>query len=870
MSPQYAKNSHLILEIRKEIEKSVLVRQLKAQMTALRATISEKDAQIESMQNNLSSTTLLELSAENEEYVNEISRLTNIISQKDEALVQARREAMWNHQEIQENETGDHLRHELDRLTRGYEEVLHRLEIKNAASSAAAGHQVSNDLASVKSSGSRKRGAGKGGQRPHSTSGSSRPGSSRSGKAGKSSGGSKHTKATVDSDKNMQKVSSLNQLDPELTTFNQQFEGQKDTAKEYPPARRSPEPLTNINNEGSISKPLKDTDLDDISNRSTDIVDDIPNGGKMKIVADAMDGNMSQVMGGLPPGCKVTANYRGEGEYYKGTIVCYHESDGTYDIEFDDGDMEAHVRRDNINVIGEPPKQNDDSLENSTRQKQKQPESVTFEFPEGTRVDLISGSGDSDDKIMTGTVIKVHSDGKEFDVELDNGDIQHRVQGGRLHKSLLLANKLHTLDEKHNVTKFAVGEKVEACYRGESKWYPGVVSKVRAEGFDIEYNDGEKEFNVKEDLIRAIVVPVVETKPKEARRKTVTRKFRIGQRVEGNYRGQGKWFAGEISKVRTDGFDINYDDGEKEYNVKDDLIRAEVKVQEVYDEVNNLEPNKATGKKFSVGDRVEARYRGKSKWYPGNVGKIRSEGYDIEYDDGEKEYNVSEDLIRSLGDPGSKAQIDSDSRSNLKVGDKVEARYKRKSRWYPGVVCRVRSEGYDVDYDDGEQEINVQEDCIRRIVASGNVQHQDDVVLSKYAVGDKVEARYRGKSKWYPGVIGKVRSEGYDVEYDDGEKEYNVNEEFIRLLSESQDAMNRNDFQQTDESFRTTSESQQDDIKPPSGNTNKPKKQLATNDDLNDFLNGLGSDDDSELPDYGGLPTQDEGEGYDYGEDFED
>lgn len=32
MAPQFAKNGHLVVEIRKEIEKSVLVRQLKAQV----------------------------------------------------------------------------------------------------------------------------------------------------------------------------------------------------------------------------------------------------------------------------------------------------------------------------------------------------------------------------------------------------------------------------------------------------------------------------------------------------------------------------------------------------------------------------------------------------------------------------------------------------------------------------------------------------------------------------------------------------------------------------------------------------------------------------------------------------------------------
>ena len=38
--------------------------------------------------------------------------------------------------------------------------------------------------------------------------------------------------------------------------------------------------------------------------------------------------------------------------------------------------------------------------------------------------------------------------------------------------------------------------------------------------------------------------------------------------------------------------------------------------------------------------------------------------------------------------------------------------------------------------------------------------------------GDKVEARFRGKLRYYPGVIRRVnRDSTYDVDYSDGEKE---------------------------------------------------------------------------------------------------
>ena len=47
-----------------------------------------------------------------------------------------------------------------------------------------------------------------------------------------------------------------------------------------------------------------------------------------------------------------------------------------------------------------------------------------------------------------------------------------------------------------------------------------------------------------------------------------------GSKVEGNYRGKGKWFAGKITRDRGDHtFDIAYDDGESETRVDELLIR---------------------------------------------------------------------------------------------------------------------------------------------------------------------------------------------------------------------------------------------------------------------------------------------------------
>ena len=186
--------------------------------------------------------------------------------------------------------------------------------------------------------------------------------------------------------------------------------------------------------------------------------------------------------------------------------------------------------------------------------------------------------------------------------------------------------------------------------------------------------------------------------------------------MEARYKGRSKYYPGEIVRVRSDGtYDIDYDDGEKETRVGSDLIKV-------------LGKSGGRSKKgFNVGEKVEALYKGRSKYYPGRIARVREDGtYDIDYDDGEKESRVREDLIRSLekrsSSPSKRGAVedasDSERDGGLVVGARVEARYKGRSKYYPGEIVRVRSDGtYDIDYDDDKKEIRVSDSFIRLLVA---------------------------------------------------------------------------------------------------------------------------------------------------------
>merc|ERR1712070_339280 len=114
---------------------------------------------------------------------------------------------------------------------------------------------------------------------------------------------------------------------------------------------------------------------------------------------------------------------------------------------------------------------------------------------------------------------------------------------------------------------------------------------------------------------------------------------------------------------------------------------------------------------------------------------------------------------------------------------KVEARYRGKARYYPGVIRRENRDGtFDIDYDDGEKETFVAAELIQSLetAVSSPSRGGGGGALRE---GMKVEARYRGKARYYPGVIRRENRDGtFDIDYDDGEKEMFVSAELIKSL----------------------------------------------------------------------------------------
>ncbi len=108
---------------------------------------------------------------------------------------------------------------------------------------------------------------------------------------------------------------------------------------------------------------------------------------------------------------------------------------------------------------------------------------------------------------------------------------------------------------------------------------------------------------------------------------------------------------------------------------------------------------------------------------------------------------------------------------------------------------------FEVTYDDGDTERRVQPEHVRLVgdAAGSTAGLVKKVRKAKkvqgpqgpYAVGDVVEARFRGRAKWFRGKIGAVSRTfsaiTYTIEYDDGDTERGLAAEFVRLLNRSEE-----------------------------------------------------------------------------------
>ena len=138
-----------------------------------------------------------------------------------------------------------------------------------------------------------------------------------------------------------------------------------------------------------------------------------------------------------------------------------------------------------------------------------------------------------------------------------------------------------------------------------------------------------------------------------------------------------------------------------------------------------------------------------------------------------------------------------DDETCYKVGDRVEARFRgRGRRWYKGIISGMHENQFDIDYDDGDRDRRLSLEFIRRLPSKPSqpiVEHEPAIdihetnnAIRAFTVGQKVEARYRGRGRrWYKGTIVGQENGAYDIDYDDGDKDRSLSTEHIQAIQDA-------------------------------------------------------------------------------------
>jgi hypothetical protein len=142
---------------------------------------------------------------------------------------------------------------------------------------------------------------------------------------------------------------------------------------------------------------------------------------------------------------------------------------------------------------------------------------------------------------------------------------------------------------------------------------------------------------------------------------------------------------------RDDTYDVRYADGDEERRVLPENIRSvggsttESKRPDAYD--SDLDSTR----KFSIGDKIEARFKGGAKWFPGRVMGVNRDGsYAIRYADGDEDNKVLADHVRAIGD----AEMEKPRAKKFDIGDKIgETRFARRHLWISRFQPLIRN-GY--------------------------------------------------------------------------------------------------------------------------------------------------------------------------------
>jgi len=243
----------------------------------------------------------------------------------------------------------------------------------------------------------------------------------------------------------------------------------------------------------------------------------------------------------LAVGLLVIARFKGQHlAWCPGKVGAFDTANGTYRIDYDDGDVEEGVARIRIKTPGQAEK---GLIEANTRCEACVPGSK----PQAPTV--------------PGVVTSANGDGT-YSVRFDDGAVAMDIERKKIYVlSVTPPPRKTSIMPQQSKPDLAVGDAVAARFGGGPDFYFGEITAVLDDGtYNISYADGDHEEGVKRLRIKG----------KEDQMPTVLVE---GMRCEARHGGSMRAFDGVISKVNSDGtYDVGYDDGDKETGVARELI----------------------------------------------------------------------------------------------------------------------------------------------------------------------------------------------------------------------------------------------------------------------------------------------------------
>jgi hypothetical protein len=721
-----AKNIGISSEIRRDIEKSILVRQLKNQINNLRNDYAEKEAELETIKRVLKATYVSEVEYERDEYFLEVQRLKGALLEVKDDLNREKQRREWNNRVA--GDMSDDLRREVARLATGYNNIL-----TNITNRAASGTDGVNRPAT--STGMR---ASNNGEVPlHSN----RPSSATA--TGSASAGS--------TDRPKRPSSATSSKPTALSSYyNQPATDGAIPAATASSAMVSPmfsDPLDNFGLPGSRGSGGGGGDVA----AAVALIANTAAATPTATVTKANDSGMYKV------GDRVEGLFGSGSNWYSGVVRAYrHGGNGvegdTYHISYDDGDEEYDVP---LHKIRFPVSEDARGVPQGSFGGAAFSTAVPAALAPSpaSHPALMGGGGAAAAPVPYFMNNAPGSFGNPV-----NDTTSAAGSGGISGSPSKLSQQGKVAAPSIESSEYKVGDKIEALYYSGTTWYKGKVQAVHVAPpgiagefvYDISYDDGDRELKVPVASIRKIEAAssevtstaksAVPTTAPAVDVPAVHAKFKVGDKVEGLYGGGSSWYPATVLKVHAPKSSSNsecvkyllqYNDGDREDNVWEVSVRSAVAATTVAVGSPRLSSNPATISEelvYAAGERVQGYFEDFASWYDGTVDKRNSDGtYLVRYDDGDVGEQVPAASLRKLPPASPRPAVPS-AFAKYSVGDRVEGNFGKSGAWYLATVSAVtlsaslqHSHVYALQYDDGDYESEVVDTDMRRAPGASTV-----------------------------------------------------------------------------------------------------------------------------------------------------